>query len=248
MKYEPVINDIGKTFGNLTIISIYYRADDKKKYAIAVCACTCGKSHETEHRGIRQGQVQSCGCLNKEKVGKINFKDMTGKKFHRLLVVSKGTKINKCGHRYWICRCDCGNIKEIDGASIRRGATTGCGECFLTQLSDKEKQQYLEDKQNHYHRQWSIKDKQWSKEIKIRDGHICQKCGATDDLESHHIYNHFDYPELRTNIDNGICLCKLCHFRFHNKYGKRYNNEKQLKEFLNDCNTLTNDIICGRKA
>ena len=30
---------------------------------------------------------------------------------------------------YWIFKCDCGNEKVINGASVRRGATTSCG-CY----------------------------------------------------------------------------------------------------------------------
>ena len=37
---------------------------------------------------------------------------------------------------YWICQCDCGNIKSIDGASLRRSnGTRSCG-CLSKESSE----------------------------------------------------------------------------------------------------------------
>ena len=56
--------------------------------------------------------------------------DLTGKKFGRLTVIRKGDGRKTTGGAYkatWICKCDCGNITEIDGEKIRKGHTTSCG-------------------------------------------------------------------------------------------------------------------------
>ena len=34
---------------------------------------------------------------------------------------------NEQGHIMWVCQCDCGCIKDIDGASLRSGNTQSCG-------------------------------------------------------------------------------------------------------------------------
>lgn len=63
----------------------------------------------------------------------------------------------------------------------------------------------------------------------------CQCCGNNKghNLNAHHILNYSEYEELRTDIYNGITLCKDCHKLFHDTYGYKNNNYDQLKEFLN---------------
>ena len=55
-----------------------------------------------------------------------NFKDLTGKKFGRLLV-GRNCGITKDGKALWDCLCDCGNHKIVRGGSLRRGVTKSCG-------------------------------------------------------------------------------------------------------------------------
>ena len=61
------------------------------------------------------------------------FIDLTGKKFGRLTAVEKLYK--KGNEWYWKCQCDCGNICEVRGVSLREGKTKSCG--CLKQESDK---------------------------------------------------------------------------------------------------------------
>ena len=56
--------------------------------------------------------------------------ELLGKRFDRLLVLSfveekKDKRGNK--HWYWLCQCDCGNIKVIDGHGLIYGHTHSCG-------------------------------------------------------------------------------------------------------------------------
>lgn len=56
------------------------------------------------------------------------FIDITGKRFGRLTILKKAEKKN--GKKlFWLCKCDCGLTKEIDGDPIRRGAVVSCG-CY----------------------------------------------------------------------------------------------------------------------
>jgi hypothetical protein len=51
----------------------------------------------------------------------------------------------------------------------------------------------------------------WSPLIKYRAGFKCEVCGDTNrQLNSHHIEGKGNI-DLRTNLDNGICLCVTCH-------------------------------------
>lgn len=55
------------------------------------------------------------------------------------------------------------------------------------------------------------------KRVLERDGYTCRHCGSTKDLHVHHILPYAYYPEERINIDNGITLCKTCHYKEHRK-------------------------------
>lgn len=55
-----------------------------------------------------------------------NFKNITGLKFGRLLVVGYSGKFASGGTK-WECDCDCGNKTYVTGSSLRSGATRSCG-------------------------------------------------------------------------------------------------------------------------
>lgn len=76
----------------------------------------------------------------------------------------------------------------------------------------------------------------WSAQIKKRDNFTCQICGRRNIyLESHHKWSYADYPEERTNLDCGICLCSDCHKAFHDRYGYGQNTPIQFDEFQKIC-------------
>jgi len=56
----------------------------------------------------------------------------------------------------------------------------------------------------------------WSKTVRKRDK-VCQVCGSSKELHAHHIIHRSKQPELSFNINNGITLCKNCHYESHNK-------------------------------
>lgn len=59
----------------------------------------------------------------------------------------------------------------------------------------------------------------------------CDICGNNDYVEAHHLYNYKDYPDLRYEKGNGVCLCQPCHIDFHRKYGKKNNTPEQYFEY-----------------
>ena len=48
---------------------------------------------------------------------------MSGKKYGKWLVLWH------CGGSFWMCRCECGLRKRVDGRTIRNGISTGCHSC-----------------------------------------------------------------------------------------------------------------------
>ena len=67
------------------------------------------------------------------------FIDMIGKRFGSLTVVEQTEdQISESGrHRkMWICECDCGNRKAVNGDNLRGGKTLSCG-CLQRQIASE---------------------------------------------------------------------------------------------------------------
>jgi len=79
----------------------------------------------------------------------------------------------------------------------------------------------------------SVEYQLWRKACLERDNFTCQVCGKHGGkLEVHHLYSFTEFPELRLAIDNGITLCKECHKKFHDMYGRHNNTKEQFEDFL----------------
>ena len=71
--------------------------------------------------------------------------DLTGQKFGRLTVIGlDDTK--QIRRTYWICQCDCGNIKSVRSDGLLCGRTKSCG-CY------KSEQDAIRVTKNHKHKQ-----------------------------------------------------------------------------------------------
>ena len=57
----------------------------------------------------------------------------------------------------------------------------------------------------------SAEYQQWRQDVRKRDGNTCRRCGFDTNLEVHHIKPLVKYPELATELDNGLTLCGNCH-------------------------------------
>ena len=55
------------------------------------------------------------------------MKDLTGKKFNRLTVLSKCNYNNKYGRCMWHCKCDCGKELDLCSNSLLKNNTKSCG-------------------------------------------------------------------------------------------------------------------------
>ena len=56
----------------------------------------------------------------------------------------------------------------------------------------------------------------WRQLVFQRDNYTCQKCKKTKGyLHAHHIKSFAKFKELRTELSNGITLCKQCHKKEH---------------------------------
>lgn len=134
-------------FGNLEVISY---AGIKGGRASWNCLCSCGKTRIFKANILQSGRASSCGCKR--------IKNLTGKRFGRLIVTERAQNKDGYGAARWKCLCDCGNKKEIYSSALVQGRTTSCG-CSIhhvLNIGDKFNQLtiikpfYGKDKNNNY--------------------------------------------------------------------------------------------------
>lgn len=122
----------GDTFGEWTVIE-----DHGTKM---LCKCSCGVVREVSKYDLINGRSKSCGHLTNTAI------DLVGKKFGRWSVLEYK------GKRQWLCRCDCGFEKVLDGGKLRNGYTKSCKRCARLndlsgmQLGDWSVLKYLGDR------------------------------------------------------------------------------------------------------
>ena len=57
----------------------------------------------------------------------------------------------------------------------------------------------------------------WKQKVKQND-QVCQCCGTHNHLEVHHVMPLSLYPELGTDVHNGMVLCQTCHNKYHEQW------------------------------
>jgi predicted phage replisome organizer len=64
--------------------------------------------------------------------------------------------------------------------------------------------------------------KEWRKDVFARDNYTCKLCGKRGVyLNAHHKKSFAKYPDLQTQLENGITLCYDCHKQVHKKQKKK---------------------------
>jgi hypothetical protein len=77
--------------------------------------------------------------------------------------------------------------------------------------------------------------REWRLSVYERDQFTCQVCEVSGvPLNAHHIKAYSRFPELRTEVNNGVTLCESCHKRFHDHYGRVNFTSDDYYEFTGD--------------
>ncbi len=194
--------------------------------------CNCGEEYKTNFNKFKQGRrCKKCG-----------YKKLANKFNHSYKYVKKYFKDNNCillentyinSHIKMKYQCSCKDKSIITFDKFKQGRR--CYECGIKKNSGKNHGNYnhniTDEERNHDRRYTGYK--KWRLQTYKNNNYTCQKCSTPGkNLNAHHIKNYAENKELRTNLNNGITLCRNCHNKFHKKYGKKDNNQKQLNEFL----------------
>lgn len=89
--------------------------------------CDCG--HETTVCGndLRRGKTTQCRTCR----GSVTI-DLQGLNFGHWTVIKEGFKKN--GKIHWICRCSCGVEENVCAASLKKGVSTKCVQCYRKEM------------------------------------------------------------------------------------------------------------------
>lgn len=123
----------GKRFSKLTVIDKTTNRDIRGN-VMWLCQCDCGNKKEIASADLISGKIKSCGCLSKEclQLGQgLNFKDLTGQKFGKLIVLKRCEDKVIQGRKFvqWICKCSCGRETKVLASNLKNGNTESCGFC-----------------------------------------------------------------------------------------------------------------------
>lgn len=123
--------------------------------------------------------------------------DLKGQRFGSLTVLYRVE--NKKGKAArWMCLCDCGNTKEIDGTHIRRGIGNKCRECYLKSIP---KGRDLEKRRETY-RKWFKLNKEKKKLQQLNRYHTVS--GWI--MESHHSMKKRVKSEVQQHVNKCCSL------------------------------------------
>lgn len=118
------------------------------------------------------------------------IKDLSGKRFGRLTVLGIADRGSR--KTYWVCQCDCGNVKTVRSDSLQIGAIKSCG-CL------KKEQDAINLTANHSHKMSGTRIYQTWQGMKAR-------CNNVHDVRYH------DYG------GRGITVCREWENNFNSFY------------------------------
>lgn len=155
-----LINEVGNTYGYLTVID---RAEnDSEGRAKWLCQCKCGNQIVVRGKSLRNGNTKSCGCYQKERAAQSNMErveNIIGKRFGKLVVIEEAgfvTRPNGKRNRLYNCQCDCGNICQVQHQYLTFGDTISCG-CIRSK-GEFEIRNILENKNIKFKQEYSFED------------------------------------------------------------------------------------------
>lgn len=118
---KPYVEEfIGRRFGKLVIVA----SERVGGVLLRRCDCDCGNSVSVRFAVLNSGRVKSCGCLKTDVSD--HRADLAGRRFGMVVAMTDTGKKNRSNSAIWLCKCDCGTIKEISAKRLVH-ETKSCG-------------------------------------------------------------------------------------------------------------------------
>lgn len=182
----------------------------------------CGNAFKTHHK---DSKFCSSECVAKNQQERVSFKcDFCGKGSWERLTEYNRYKNHYCSKE---CKDKHRSILYVGKNAPMYGKIGIRGEEHYRWNADLTKEE-REIERNYPEYTQFIKD------VYKRDNYTCQCCGkiGQGNLNVHHLDGYNWCKEKRTDMNNGITLCKNCHKSFHKLYGKGDNTKEQFEKFI----------------
>jgi hypothetical protein len=198
-KKNTFVDLTNQIFGKLLVIKRTEIPENSKyKYnSYWLCQCECGNKKIVTAHSLKSGNTKSCGCLRKKTPH--NFKDLSGQRFGKLVILNF-SHMQK-NRSFWNCICDCGNSYIANGTSLKTKQVKSCG-CWHRELFSSKN---TEASMNEIFRNYIIKAEKRNVvfELTREDFNIitkqdCYYCGKEPSRIRKNKYNNGNY------IYNGI--------------------------------------------
>lgn len=232
----------GERFGKLTLVRLSESHLNEERQPttwnsqfVWDCICECGKETKATEHNLEWMFRKCCGCEDGRLHEGTNYGDLTVRGRYDV----RDEKLYFKKTEMTLCYCKCGKRILLHKDDILHGLVIHCG-CKGNLEVNFIDEECLVDEERRKSRNYPVEEGQISyatfrKRVLERDNSTCVICGykykEKYDIVVHHLDAYFSYPERRTDVENGVSLCKKCHNKFHRKYGKRDNTEEQFKEF-----------------
>jgi hypothetical protein len=141
---------IGEKINKWTVLGL----EKNNKNYIAICKCECGNTSKVNIYNLINNKSKDCGCGRKKTLSSIKSGDLCGKKYGKLQVVKKLENTSKNNRIIYVCKCDCGNIVEVESNRLVTNHTTSCG--CLGSSNNLKIEKILKDKNEDYQREYLI--------------------------------------------------------------------------------------------
>lgn len=110
-------NLVGQRIGNLTVIGRVYNPNNRN--VLYGCLCDCGEYTTVFASNLTRNHTTSCGC--------VKVPNLIGRVFGKLTVVSKKEKTNSKDANIYLCKCDCGEMREVEATLLLNNQVDNCG-------------------------------------------------------------------------------------------------------------------------
>lgn len=110
------IDITGQKFNMLTAIELV--RVEKKIGSIWKFKCDCGNIVELPAGRVKFGTTKSCGCIKRD------TDSLVGERFGSWIVLERAYTEKGA---FWLCKCDCGNLRKVRAGDLINGSSTNCG-------------------------------------------------------------------------------------------------------------------------